>query len=258
MFHLFHLVEPRLWPLVGSLGAGMLTLRLVNLLYSGESLMVFFSLFTLIIVSYQWWRDVSREATIQGHHRRVVEKGIRWGIILFIVSEIMFFLSFFWAYFHSRLAPTVELGLLWPPYPIEAFNPLSVPLLNTTILLTSGLSITWRHHAIVEGDYSAGIIGLRFTILLGIYFTVVQAYEYLEASFTIADSTYGSCFFVATGFHGLHVLIGTLFLIVTLIRILSSHFSSAHHFGFEAAAWYWHFVDVVWIFLFIRIYWWGS
>ncbi len=219
---------------------------------------MFFGALVITITRVQWWRDISREATHQGHHSGCVQFNIRWGIALFITSEVIFFFSFFWAYFHIRLSPTLEVGLVWPPAGVDTFNAFGVPLLNTTILLRSGLTVTWAHHRILANRYSEAYYGLALTIALGIYFTGVQAMEYVQASFTFADSSYGSCFFMATGFHGLHVLIGTTFLMVCLLRHHFGHLSSSHHFGFEAAAWYWHFVDVVWIFLFIRIYWWGG
>jgi cytochrome c oxidase subunit 3 len=211
----------------------------------------------IIITAIQWWRDISREGTLQGLHTNVVYNGLRWGIILFIISEIIFFFSFFWAFFHRRLSPTLEIGLQWPPKGIYAFNPFQVPLLNTIILLSSGVSVTWAHHSIIENSHSKAIKRLFLTIILGIYFTFLQGIEYWEASFSISDSIYGSTFFIATGFHGIHVIVGTIFLSVCLIRIIIFHFSSFHHFGFEAAAWYWHFVDVVWLFLYLNIYWWG-
>ena len=175
-----------------------------------------------------------------------------------IISEILFFLSFFWAFFHRRLSPSIELGIIWPPIGIISFNPFQIPLLNTVILLTSGITITWAHHSIISRNYTQTTQRLFFTVLLGIYFTILQAYEYIEAPFTIADSIYGSTFFIATGFHGPHVLIGTTFLIVCWLRHINFHFSSAHHFGFEAAAWYWHFIDIIWLFLYITFYWWNN
>lgn len=204
-----------------------------------------------------WWRDVIREATYQGHHTLVVQKGLKIGMLWFIISEVCFFISFFWAFFHSALSPAVELGVVWPPVGIQALNPFEVPLLNTAILLSSGATVTWSHHALIAGNRKQAISGLLLTIILGVLFTALQALEYYEASFTIADSVYGSTFFVATGFHGLHVLIGTTFLTVCFVRMLKHHFTKWHHNGFEASIWYWHFVDYVWIFLFISIYWWG-
>ena len=211
----------------------------------------------LLIVIIQWWRDIRREGAIQGLHTSIVELGLRWGIALFIISEIFFFLRFFWAFFHRRLSPNIEIGSVWPPFGIKVFNPFQVPLLNTVILLSSGIRVTWAHHSLLIGNYSQTKIGLIVTILLGVYFSILQILEYFEASFTFADRIYGSTFFIATGFHGLHVIIGTLFLIVILIRHIKWEFRKDHHFGFEAAAWYWHFVDVVWLFLYIIIYWWG-
>ena len=187
-----------------------------------------------------------------------VQNGLRYGMILFIVSEIMFFAAFFWAFFHSSLAPTVEIGAIWPPKGIEVLNPWDIPFLNTVILLSSGASVTWAHHAILAGNRKQAITGLFLTVLLATIFTGFQAYEYLEAPFTISDGIYGSTFYMATGFHGFHVIIGTLFLSVCLIRLIKHHFTPGHHFGFEAAAWYWHFVDVVWLFLFVCIYYWGG
>lgn len=211
----------------------------------------------ILLTKYQWWRDIVRERTFQGNHTILVLKGLKFGILLFITSEVFFFLSFFWAFFHSRLCPTLELGLHWPPSGVVIFDPFKIPLLNTIILLTSGISITWAHHRLLRNNFNQANKRLILTIILGIYFTFLQGLEYLEAEFTISDSAYGSTFYMATGFHGLHVLIGTLFLLICLLRQYNYHFSNFHHFGFEAAAWYWHFVDVVWLFLFISIYWWG-
>jgi cytochrome c oxidase subunit 3 len=226
--------------------------------YQGGDFGLFFGILMIIYSMFVWWRDIIREGTFEGHHTSVVQLGLRYGMILFIVSEIMFFFAFFWAFFHSSLAPTVELGAVWPPKGIEVLNPWEVPFLNTVILLTSGASVTWAHHAILAGDREQGIYSLIITIILAILFTGFQAAEYVEAPFTIADSVYGSTFFIATGFHGFHVFVGTVFLSVCLFRQHNNHFSAKHHFGFEAAAWYWHFVDVVWLFLFVAIYWWGG
>lgn len=211
----------------------------------------------LMLVIYQWWRDISREGTLQGLHSRIVELGLRSGMLLFIVSEVFFFLRFFWAYFHSSLSPNVEVGGLWPYAGVKPFNPLGVPLLNTLILLSSGVRVTWSHHALIRGNKTESILGLLITVILGIYFSLLQALEYYEASFTFADGVYGSTFYIATGFHGIHVIIGTIFLAVCLNRHKNKEFRKTHHFGFEAAAWYWHFVDVVWLFLYLVIYWWG-
>nr|QAY81673.1 cytochrome c oxidase subunit 3 [Geothelphusa sp. DJL-2014] len=256
--HPYHLVDVSPWPLTGSISAMMLTTGLVKWFHQYNINLLMLSGFTIILTMIQWWRDITRESTYQGSHTSTVMMGLRWGMILFILSEILFFFSFFWAFFHSSLSPTIEIGLYWPPLGIQPFNPFQIPLLNTTILLSSGATVTWAHHAIMEANYTQAIQSLALTIILGVYFTSLQAYEYMEAAFSIADSAFGSTFFVATGFHGLHVLIGTTFLFICFTRLLNCHFSPNHHVGFEAAAWYWHFVDVVWLFLYIFIYWWGG
>lgn len=254
----FHLVEFSPWPLTGSLGALFLTSGLAAWFHNYNISLIIISIFLILITILQWWRDIVREGAFLGFHTSNVAKGLRWGIIFFILSEILFFFAFFWAFFHRRLAPTPDLGCAWPPTGVSALNPFSIPLLNTAVLLASGVTVTWAHHRIIEGHHKNSLQALTLTVFLGLYFTFLQAGEYLETSFSIADRVYGSTFFVATGFHGLHVLIGTSFLFVCLWRAFIRHFSTGHHFGFEAAAWYWHFVDVVWIFLYLCIYWWGS
>nr|YP_009654724.1 cytochrome c oxidase subunit III [Cantao ocellatus]AVJ52353.1 cytochrome c oxidase subunit 3 [Cantao ocellatus]QCI09279.1 cytochrome c oxidase subunit III [Cantao ocellatus] len=256
--HPYHLVDYSPWPLTGSIGAMTLTTGMVVWFHMNNMYLFTLGIIILLLTMIQWWRDIVREATYQGMHTIKVTNGLKIGMILFIVSEIFFFISFFWGFFHSSLAPTVEIGMTWPPKGIQVFNPMEIPLLNTMILLCSGLTVTWAHHSIMENKFSQVTKSLTLTVTLGIYFTILQAYEYIESSFCISDSVYGSCFFMATGFHGIHVMIGTIFLAVCLLRHLACHFSSNHHFGFEAAAWYWHFVDVVWLFLYISIYWWGS
>lgn len=256
--HPYHLVDESPWPLLASLGRLILTSGLVKWFHLSSPELMFMGLALILLVIVQWWRDVSREGALQGLHTGIVELGLRWGIILFIVSEVFFFLSFFWAFFHRSLAPNVELGATWPPAGIKAFNPFQVPLLNTIVLLSSGVTVTWAHHCLIAGNHSSALQGLALTIVLGVYFTGLQALEYFEARFTIADRAYGSTFFIATGFHGLHVIVGTSFLAVCLLRHSKNEFRADHHFGFEAAAWYWHFVDVVWLFLYVTIYWWGG
>lgn len=256
--HAYHIVNPSPWPLTGALSALLLTSGLVIWFHFNSTNLIILGLLGNILTIYQWWRDVVREGTFQGHHTPIVQKGLRYGIILFIVSEVFFFAGFFWAFYHSSLAPTHELGGYWPPAGIKPLNPLEVPLLNTSVLLASGVSITWAHHSLIEGNRKHTIQALLITIALGVYFTLLQAAEYYEAPFTISDGIYGSTFFISTGFHGFHVIIGSTFLIICLLRQLNFHFTSKHHFGFEAAAWYWHFVDVVWLFLYVSIYWWGS
>nr|AYW52186.1 cytochrome c oxidase subunit 3 [Lamiinae sp. 1 ACP-2013] len=256
--HPFHLVNVSPWPILGSLGAMTSMMGLIKWFHLFEINLFLLGMLTTSLVMFQWWRDITRESTFQGHHTYKVTMGLRWGMILFITSEVFFFISFFWAFFHSALTPSIELGMIWPPKGIQTFNPLEIPLLNTLILITSGLTVTWAHHSLMENNFNQSLLSLSLTVMLGIYFTMLQAFEYIEAPFTIADSVYGSTFFMATGFHGFHVIIGTTFLLVCLIRLYLNHFSCIHHFGFEAAAWYWHFVDVVWLFLYISIYWWGS
>ena len=256
--HPYHLVDESPWPLVSSWGAFMLTAGLVKWFHLLRPSLLILGLIITLLVIGQWWRDVSFEAAHQGLHTKVVELGLRWGMLLFIISEVFFFVRFFWAFFHNSLSPAVEIGAQWPPIGVTPFNPFEVPLLNTLVLISSGVTVTWAHHALMAGNHSNFKIALGVTLLLGAYFTALQALEYYEASFTIADSSFGSAFFVATGFHGLHVIVGSSFLLVCLLRGISSQYSASHHFGFEAAAWYWHFVDVVWLFLFVVIYWWGG
>ncbi len=246
------------WPLLSAAGAFYLTAGLVKWFTLGSPSLILTGLVLILLIIVQWWRDISCEGTFQGRHTGITELGLRWGIGLFIISEILFFFSFFWAFFHSRLNPSIELGGEWPPMGIKVFNPWQVPLLNTLILLSSGVTITWSHHALQIGQHNEARNRLFLTIALGLYFTCLQGYEYLEARFSFSDGAYGRTFYLATGFHGLHVLVGTTFLIVCFLRLLRAHLTPLHHFGFEAAAWYWHFVDVVWLFLFITIYWWAQ
>lgn len=258
--HSFHLVDVSPWPFITSCFAFGVTTSLTMYMhgYIGSFFDLQFSLFFLILSAGFWWRDVIREATAEGHHTLIVQKGLRMGMILFIVSEVMFFFAFFWAFFNAQIYPSIHIFGVWPPLGIEALDPWGVPLLNTLILLSSGATVTWAHHAIVEANAKEANTSLIFTIVLAIIFTSLQVWEYINASFTISDSVFGSVFYMATGFHGFHVFIGTCFLSVCLYRLRQSHFTNKHHFGFEAAAWYWHFVDVVWIFLFIVVYWIGG
>nr|ALO76684.1 cytochrome c oxidase subunit 3 [Alleculinae sp. ENSP01] len=256
--HPFHLVEASPWPILGSFSSLITMSGIIKWFHLYNPTLFYLGSLAMLMIMYQWWRDISREGTYQGLHSFIVTMGLRWGMILFITSEVLFFVSFFWSFFHNSLAPTIELGMTWPPKGITPFNPTQIPLLNTLILLTSGLTVTWAHHSLMENNKKQATQGILLTVILGVYFTMLQAFEYLESPFTISDAAYGSSFFVATGFHGIHVIIGTTFLFVCLMRHLNNHFSQIHHFGFEAAAWYWHFVDVVWLFLYISIYWWGS
>lgn len=220
--------------------------------------MIFFGIFSVLLCMFLWWRDVIREGTLEGRHTNIVQLGLRYGMLLFIASEVMFFFAFFWAFFASSLTPAVEIGSVWPPKGIDVFNPFEVPLLNTLILLCSGATITYSHHAITAGYKYQACWSLFLTVFLAIIFTGFQAFEYTSANFSISDGIYGSSFYMATGFHGFHVFVGTVVLIVCFIRMYLNHYTQEHHFGFEAGAFYWHFVDVVWLFLYIAIYYWGG
>ena len=256
--HPFHLVDNSPWPFVRSIFALGLTSGRVYIFYTNNATLILISLARIVFLSAQWWRDVSREATTLGLHAKVVELGIRWGIILFICSEIFFFVSFFWRFFYNRLRPGHDLGGVWPPIGVKCFNPLGVPLLNRVVLLISGVSVTWAHHALLSQNHSQAKNSLLLTTVLGYYFTALQGLEYWEAPFRFRDGAYGRLFFIATGFHGLHVIVGSKFLLVSLFRVIRGSFRINHHTGFELAAWYWHFVDVVWLFLYLWIYVWGA
>nr|YP_010547223.1 cytochrome c oxidase subunit III [Odontocimbex svenhedini]UYK52162.1 cytochrome c oxidase subunit III [Odontocimbex svenhedini] len=256
--HPFHLVDYSPWPLLSSLSTMILLMGSIKWFHYNNPTLILLGIVLTLMIMFQWWRDIIRESTFQGNHTMMVTNGMRLGMILFIISEILFFASFFWTFFHCSLSPNIEIGSTWPPQGIKTFNPMDIPLLNTVILITSGMTITWSHHSIMNNNKIQTMKSLFITIMLGILFTFFQAYEYMQAPFTMADSIYGSTFFMATGFHGIHVMIGTTFLLINFIRLKNNHFSLFHHFGFEAAAWYWHFVDVIWLFLYISIYWWGK
>ena len=270
--HDYHLVNPSPWPLVGAGFAFLTAVGLILSMHAKEMALGRFGLpllgvglAGLLYVMASWWIDVVHEAET-GDHTRVVQIGLRYGMILFIASEVMFFVAWFWAFFDASLFTNEKIqyarvaftGGLWPPKGTEVLDPLNLPLLNTLILLTSGATVTWAHHALLHDDRRGLKVGLLLTILLGATFTSVQAWEYAHAPFAFSNSIYGATFFMATGFHGAHVLIGTIFLIVCLVRANAGQFTPKQHLGFEFAAWYWHFVDVVWLFLFSCIYVWGS
>jgi cytochrome c oxidase subunit 3 len=256
--HSYHLVDPSPWPFVGSISALVLTGGLVMYMHEVTVWVAVIGFIMVLYTMLRWWQDVTKEAEQQGHHTSIVQLGLRYGMMLFIASEVMFFVAWFWAYYNAALFPTEQMGGTWPPEGIVTFDPWSLPFLNTIILLTSSTTVTWAHHALRHGDYRGLKRGLWLTILLGIVFSIVQAIEYSEAAFSFTGGIYGSTFFMATGFHGFHVIVGTIFLIVCLVRAYLGHFKPNQHFGLEAAAWYWHFVDVVWIFLFCSIYWYGA
>jgi len=214
-------------------------------------------IFHVVLIMGLWWRDVIREATFEGVHTRRVQKGLKLGFILFIISEVMFFFGFFWAFFYCALAPATAIGCRWPPVCIVTFNPTSVPLVNTFLLLLSGASITYTHHSLISGDFNKAAFGFIETLIYAFAFTALQLSEYINAPFAISDGIYGSIFYMITGLHGTHVIIGSIFIFVCFIRFLKSHFSREHHIGFEAAVWYWHFVDAVWLFVYIFLYVWS-
>ncbi len=270
--HDYHLVEPSPWPLIGSIAAFITAVGAIAWMKSmpifGMQIGPYLfgaGFLGILYTMAAWWTDVIREAEA-GHHTRVVQMHHRYGMILFIASEIMFFVAWFWAFFDASLfaneaiqqARVQYTGGVWPPKGTEVFDAWHLPLLNTLILLTSGTTITWAHHALLHGDREGLKKGLILTIVLGMVFSGVQAYEYMVAPFAFKNSLYGATFFMATGFHGFHVLVGTIFLMVCLIRVYMGHFTPKQHLGFEFAAWYWHFVDVVWLFLFVSIYVWGN
>nr|ACQ91073.1 cytochrome c oxidase subunit III [Pyganodon grandis] len=252
----FHLVENSPWPFLCSVSTVCVVVGLVDWMSDGSLGLLGFSGIQLGVVLYQWLRDVVRESN-QGWHTSYVAKNLRLGMMLFIFSEIFFFFLFF-SFFSCSLVPSVEVGGVWPPVGILPVNVFSLPLLMTAVLLGSGVSVTWCHHAMMAGHRDEAICGLSITILLGLYFTFLQVNEYMECSFTIADSVYGSLFYVMTGFHGIHVIVGTMMLLVSEFRLMSHDFSSERHLGLEVSIWYWHFVDVVWIFLYLCVYWWGG
>lgn len=258
--HPFHLVDPSPWPLFASIAVWGFTTGLVGWFngYLYADMLALIAFISLVYVSIVWWRDVLRESVYQGHHTRAVQTGIRYGMILFIVSETMLFFGFFWSFGHSSLAPTIELAGVWPPRGIDVLDPFGIPLLNTFILLTSGASVTWAHYGILLGNSKQASIGLWITIILAAIFTGFQGYEYVHSGFTISDSVYGSVFYMLTGLHGLHVLIGTIFLAVCLYRLEKGELRPDHHLGFELASIYFHWVDFVWLLVFIIVYYWGS
>ena len=277
--HDYHIIDPSPWPLIGGT-AGLLVaiggIGYMRTLNEGEGLDLFgltisgpwlllVGLLLVVYTMYAWWADTITESH-QGDHTPVVSLHLRYGMILFIASEVMFFVAWFWAFFDASLYPDEaaqiarleHTGGTWPPSDISVLDPFHLPLFNTVTLLLSGTTVTWAHHSLLHGDRKGLQWGLALTIILGIIFSCVQAIEYIDAPFAFKDSIYGATFFMATGFHGFHVLVGTIFLIVCLIRTMKGHFTPKQHFGFEAAAWYWHFVDVVWLFLFFAVYIWAS
>ncbi|HEX4183520.1 MAG TPA: cytochrome c oxidase subunit 3 [Caulobacteraceae bacterium] len=275
--HDYHLVNPSPWPLIGSIAAfvmavgGVIWMKGLFGLPKHTPWVFYAGLAGVLYTMAGWWMDVVREAN-EGDHTPVVSIGLRYGMVLFIASEVMFFVAWFWIFFemalfhHVRAASNIDdvraAWATWPPKGVEVVPAFHLPLVNTLTLLLSGTTVTWAHHALQTGDRRGAKIGLLLTVLLGVLFTSIQAYEYnhilAEKLFFSTDAAnsglFGSAFFMATGFHGFHVIIGTIFLTICLLRLLAGGFTPTQHFGFEAAAWYWHFVDVVWLFLFAFVY----
>lgn len=254
MMTLTHLVKISPWPFTTGGVRLFIATRIIVWFKFQTLLFVSLSFILVLLIMLNWWTDVAREG-VGGDYTGVVVDGLKFGILIFIFREVCFFLAFFWRFFHSSFTPTGELGINWPPVGILRFNPFHVPLLNTCILLRRGATVTWAHHIILGGGYC--LYPIVFTCLLGVYFTFLQGAEYYMRSFSIADRVYGSVFFISTGFHGIHVLVGTVFLVVCTIRLIKNHFTEWNHLGLELSIWYWHFVDVVWLLLFSCIYWWG-
>ena len=246
------------WPILIAINTFNLIISNIIIFNFKLNIIIINNLILILIISTLWWRDIIRERTFQGNHNFHIINLIKFRIILFILSEIFLFISFFWNFLHNSLAPSIELGLNWPPKNINFFNPLFIPLLNTIILLTSRFTVTLTHIYLIKNLKKKTIIFINLTIILSIYFLILQILEYNQATFTFSDSIFGSSFYIATGFHGLHVLIGTIFLIINTIRIIKLHFSFIHHIRFELAAWYWHFIDIIWLFLYITFYWWNN
>lgn len=265
----WHLVRPSVWPLVGAFAAGLMMLGAVLFMHKdkinlGGTVIEFgvmaplLGFIGVLAVMFFWWKDIIHETVVEKAHSPFVTIGLRYGMLLFIASEVMFFSAFFWAYYSVAFFPPAILGGVWPPADIKTFNVLDMPFFMTMILLLSGTTVTWAHHALLVGNRRDLITGLALTVALGLSFSCCQALEYHHADFTLKSGMFGSTFFMATGFHGLHVIIGTIFLAVCLWRAIKGQMTPKSHFGLLAAAWYWHFVDVVWVFLFVSIYWYGS
>ncbi len=257
--HPFHMVNPSKWPLVGSIAAITTAIGAIMYMHGAPLVAVAPGFLLLLITFWGWCRDVVIESNDGVSHTTPVKHGLRMGMVLFIASEVMFFFAFFWAWYNAAV-PAINMSAheVWPPEGIVPLETWHLPFINTMILLTSGATLTWAHHGLRAGNRGVLKLGLLLTIALGVIFTCLQAYEYVHATFAITDGIYGSAFYLATGFHGFHVIVGTTFLIVCYFRSLKGDFTDDAHVGFESAAWYWHFVDVVWLFLFVSVYWWGS
>lgn len=271
--HPYHLVRPSIWPLIAALAGGLLAIGAVMYMHDVHLFAndetgnkgipvglngVYLGVLAIVIVMFGWWKEIIFESVTEKVHNPITTVGMRYGMSLFIASEVMFFVAFFWAYFAAAFFPNEYIGYVWPPANIHTISPFDLPLMMTMILLLSGCSVTWAHHAILEGKNKEVVKALGLTVLLGTVFLGFQVYEYVHSHFGFTDGIYASTFYMATGFHGFHVFVGTVFLFVCWRRAQKGHFTPKRHFGFEAAAWYWHFVDVVWLFLYVAIYFWGT
>lgn len=250
----FHIVTNSPWPIILSFRLFNLLTRTAIWIYLSNNLFIILNLINTTLIIIIWFRDIIRERTYQGFHTLYVTNFLKFRIILFILSELIFFISFFWTFFHSSISPNIEIDITWPPKNIKFFNPFEIPLLNSFILVTSGFTVTLRHYYLLINNLKLRKFYLIFTVSLGIYFTFLQSIEYINSHFCFNDRIYGSIFFIATGFHGLHVLIGSILLLISFYRIKNIHFSNIHNINFELAIWYWHFVDVIWLFLYTFIY----
>nr|YP_009714564.1 cytochrome c oxidase subunit III [Bombus waltoni]QGK86771.1 cytochrome c oxidase subunit 3 [Bombus waltoni] len=250
----FHMVTLSPWPIIVSFNLMNIMLGLISWIYMKNILIINFNIIIFSSSSLLWFRDIVRESTFQGMHSQIIVKMLKFSMIMFIISELFLFISFFWAFFHNSISPPIEFNLIWPPKMIKTFNPFEIPLLNSIILIMSGFTVTLSHYYILNNKFKSTIYMLICTIILGLFFSLMQLFEYYNSSFCINDSFYGSIFFLSTGFHGMHVIMGTLMLLYSLIRMINKHFSSIHHVNFEFSIWYWHFVDVIWLFIYMFYY----
>nr|ALC75996.1 cytochrome c oxidase subunit III [Bemisia afer] len=253
--HYFHLVKTSPWPILSAVNLINMGIGLIKWITSSS--FFFFFLALSIFIMAQWWRDVIREPLYEGFRSTKINLTISLGMLFFIISEVWFFISFFWAYFYFSLSPDMSMGLMWPPYGISSFSYMDIPLLNTLILLISGFFVTWSHHSLISFNLNLAKMSLMLSMITGGYFLFIQSYEYTNSGFSFNDSVFGNSFFILTGFHGFHVIIGLLFISVSWFRLINKSFSPLSFYGFEYSIWYWHFVDLVWLFLYVFLYWWG-
>nr|ATJ03306.1 cytochrome c oxidase subunit III [Bemisia tabaci] len=255
--HFFHLVKYSPWPLLIALNLINSVTSITKFILTSSSLMSVFFVLISVLIMIQWWRDVMRESLYEGSRSLKINYIIGSGMIFFIISEVCLFVSFFWMYFYYSLSPDMETGSIWPPFKMTRMSFMDIPLLNTMILLMSGFFITWAHYSLTMNSFKNSSINLMMSILLGMYFLVIQGYEYMNSSISFNDSVFGNSFFILTGFHGLHVMIGLIFLIVMMSQLIEKKFSLMNLSGLEYSIWYWHFVDIVWLCLYLTVYWWG-